>query len=141
MRVREAFKARGHQNIRASHRTTLMLTRDKELSPCGDCIVAVSSEKGLRDLNRKTKDAIRAQGSKVTLTLNVNGYFFEVHGFGDERLPLSHPSDIVIRKSGYICERTLMIFSDKAAYEIPPQFVKHLQNPQQTVNVNILVES
>ncbi|MBS7619906.1 DUF371 domain-containing protein [Candidatus Bathyarchaeota archaeon] len=140
MLVKEAFKARGHQNIKASHRTTLMVTKDPELSLRGDCIVAVSSEKGLLDLNQKTKDAIRSKGSKVTLTLEIGGCSFEVHGFGDERLPLSHPSDIVVRKSGYICERTLMVFADKAAYEIPLEFVKRLQNLQ-SINVAILVES
>lgn len=141
MRVKEAFKARGHPNIRARHRTTLMLTKDPELSLHGDCIVAVSSDKGLQDLNQKTKDAIRSKGSKITLTLETGGCSFEVHGFGDERLPLSHPSDIVVRKSCYVCERTLMILADKAAYEIPLEFVKQLQNSQQSVYIIILVES
>lgn len=140
MQVKEVFKARGHPNIRARHRTTLMVTKDEELSLHGDCVAAVSSEKGLRDLNKKTKDAIKIQGSKITLIIDIGDGFFEIHGFGDPRLPLSHPRDIVVRKSGHICERTLMLFADKAACDMHPEFVKQLQNPRQSVNIKILVD-
>ena len=38
------FKAYGHPNITAKHKTTLEFTKDKELSLRGDCIVGVKSD-------------------------------------------------------------------------------------------------
>jgi len=87
----ERFRAWGHPNIRARHRTTLMVTRDPELTPRGDCIVAVGAEKGLADLSPELREAARSRGARVTLTLEAGGYTFTVSGRGDPGLTLTHP--------------------------------------------------
>jgi len=127
MPLRETFKARGHPNVRSTHGTTLMTTTDDHMSTRGDCIVAVSAEKGLRDLTPQIKEAIRREGSSVRLLIETGEKTFTVEGFGDPRLTLSHPSDMVIRKSGYICDRTLMIMADKAACDIDNSMIELLR--------------
>ncbi|MHA1410910.1 MAG: DUF371 domain-containing protein, partial [Candidatus Odinarchaeia archaeon] len=51
----EEFKARGHENITATHPTTLEITKDMKLTPRGDCIIAVGSEKALFDFSDEIK--------------------------------------------------------------------------------------
>lgn len=52
----------------------------------------------------------------------------EITGFGHEDLTLTHPTDIVIRKSDYICPRTLMIGADKAARDLDENLIHDLKN-------------
>ena len=40
----EIVIARGHPNIRATHKTTLEVTKEKELSPRGDCIIGICAD-------------------------------------------------------------------------------------------------
>jgi len=52
-------------------------------------------------------------------------------------LILTHPTDIVIRKSDYICNRTLAIRADKSAKDLPRELAEKLKNPQQKINVTL----
>ncbi len=140
MGLMEIFRAWGHPNIRASHRTTLMITKEEEVTPRGDCVVAVAAEKGLKDLSSQVKEAIRREGAKISLFLEAEDLIFKVSGFGDPRLPLSHPTDIVVRKSGYICGRTLMVKADKAASDIPSPLLKLLRKVDQEVIIRLIVK-
>ncbi len=137
MPLRETFTAWGHPNVRSTHRTTLMTTTDDHLSTRGDCIIAVSAERGLRDLGPRIKEAIRREGSTVRFLIEIEGRTFKVEGFGDPRLTLSHPSDTVIRKSGYICDRTLMIRADKAACDIDNSIIELLQKENCQISLTI----
>ena len=137
----ETFTAKGHPNIRATHRTTLMITTERNLTTRGDCIVAVASEKGLRDLSPGTRKAIQRRDAKIRVAIKVNGLVFEVSGRGDPGLTLSHPTDMVVRRSDYTCDRTLMICAKKAACDIPPQIVRMLRNRDQIMNISLFVET
>ncbi|NQT07760.1 DUF371 domain-containing protein [Candidatus Bathyarchaeota archaeon] len=137
MPLRETFTAWGHPNIRSTHRTTLMTTTDDHLSTKGDCIIAVRAEKGLRDLGSRIKEAIRREGSTVRFLIETEGKTFKVEGFGDPRLTLSHPSEMVIRKSGYICDRTLMIRADKAACDIDFSMIELLRKENCQISLTI----
>ena len=140
MQLRETFKAWGHPNIRPSHRTTLMVTRDPELTLRGDCIVAVAAKKGLRDLDPRVKEAMRNRDARIRLILEADDLTFQVSGGGDPRLTLSHPRDMVTRRSSYVCDRTLMIGADKAANDIEPRLVRMLQKREQVVNITLVVD-
>lgn len=135
----ETFKAQGHPNIKATHSTTLMVTKDKWLTSRGDCIVAVASERCLRDLDLKMKEAMKSEETEIKLAFKVGGYLFEVIGKGDSKMTLSHPTDMVVRKSDYICDRTLMVCADKAACDIEQFLVRLLQNSDQIININLSV--
>jgi hypothetical protein len=140
MLIIETFRARGHPNVRPSHRTTVMVTKEADLTPRGNCIMAVRAEKGLRDLDPRLKDAMRRSDARIQLVLEIGGLEFEVTGEGDPGLTLSHPTDIVARKSHYICDRTLMIRADKAACNADKDLVNLLKDENRGVNVTISVD-
>ncbi len=60
-----------------------------------------------------------------------------VDGRGDPRLTFSHETDLVVRKSGFISDRTLMIHADKSSMDIPRDMVRLLQDPTSRVTVEI----
>jgi len=60
-----------------------------------------------------------------------------VEGRGDPRLTFSHQTDLVVRKSGFISDRTLMIHTDKSSMDIPRDMVRLLQDPTCRVTVEI----
>ena len=134
------FKAKGHPAIRATHPTTLEITREDRLTPRGDCIVAVSSEYAAASLPEKLKRLIRKDGSTVLLELEVEGLRFTVKGEGGSRLTLTHPTDLVARKSSHVCPRTLMIHADKAAVDMPRVMVEALKH-EPTILVSIKVKA
>jgi hypothetical protein len=127
MMLTTSFKAQGHPNIVSAHRTTLMTTRDKHLYKRGDCVVAVNAERGLLDMSEEIKEAARSVEAVITLRLEASGEEFTVRGRGHPGLTYTNPSDIVVRKSGYVCGRTLMVGADKAACDIPDSFRRILK--------------
>lgn len=134
------FKAWGHPNVRATHPTTLELTKEARLTPRGDCIVAVKAQLAAASLPAGLKRLVRRGGSTVTLELEVEGLHFQVKGVGSRRLTLTHPADLVVRKSGYTCPRTLMIHADKAAADMPRKMVEALK-AEASVQVRIKVKA
>jgi len=134
------FKAWGHPNVRVTHPTTLELTREARLTPRGDCIVAVKAQLAAAGLPADLKRLIRREGSTVTLELEVEGLRFQVKGLGSPKLALTHPTDLVTRKSGYACPRTLMIHADKAAVDVPRKIVEALK-AEASVQVRIKVKA
>ena len=126
MRVVETFTAKGHRNIRATHRTTLEITKELHLTPRGDCVVAIGSEKGAADLSRELLKAVK-MGARVVLVIEAGGRREVVQGRGDPRITLTHPADIVVRKSVYVDSRTLMVGADKAAADLDRELVRTLK--------------
>ena len=120
----------GHENVRALHPRTIEITTEHDLTVQGDCIVGVSAECGCRDIPKKLKEKMKDERTKITLSIQVNDEIFQVFGNGGKDLVLEHPHDIVIRKSKFVCPRTLAINCDKASNDIPRKMVKMLQDPQ-----------
>ncbi len=135
------FYARGHPSVLSTHPTTLEITRDTGLSKNGDCIIAVGCSVGLIDLPKPMKNALATRACRARLTLTVDGDQFAVEGRGAQGLTLSHPTDIVVRKSGFISDRTLMVHANQAAADIPRSFVELLQDPSRKVVVELAAET
>ncbi len=133
----DSFTAWGHPNITSKHKTTIMVTTDKHLSKEGDCILAVRAEKGLADLLPDLKEIIRNSEAEVSFIMETGGQKLVVRGRGHPGLTLTNPSDMVIRKSSFICDRTLMIKADIAASDIPPEFVRLLEGSNREVHIKI----
>jgi hypothetical protein len=138
MKIVEVLRARGHPRITAIHPTTLMITKEEEVGPKGDCIVAVGADKGAKDLSGTLKRAIRA-GRRVRVTLKVGATAEVIQGFGDPGLAQENPTDIVIRKSRFTCGRTVAIEADKAAGDLSRNFVSLLLDPAAEIQVSIEV--
>ena len=137
----EVFWALGHANIQAIHPTTLMFTKDTHVSENGDCIVAMSADKSVADLSIHFKEELRKPNAKVTVTIEAGTFKEEIRAAGSPKLCLCHPTDIVIRKSDYVFNRTLAISADKSSIDLPRGLVEKLQDPKQKVKVTLSVES
>ncbi len=131
--------AHGHARVLATHPTTLEFTNDAYLSQKGDCIIAVSSDKTMNDLDPLLKESLRHEEGKISIVIEAGGAVETVHARGSSRLILSHPTDFVIRKSDHICSRTLAIRADKAAGDLSRTLVEKLKDPQQEVRLTLTV--
>jgi len=136
---RELIIGYGHENIQATHKTTLEFTKDKHLSKKGDCIVAVAADKALADLSAEFKENLRKPHAKLTILIEAGGIIEQVNAHGSPQLILSHPTDMVVRKSDYIGNRTLAVHADKAAQDLSKAIVEKLKNPKQKVNITLEV--
>jgi len=135
--MRIEIQAKGHRNITSRHRTTLEITKDDELGPKGDCIVAVSADKGFIDLTEDQRNELR--NSRILVTFQCNGLSWSVEGVGSKGLEMGNPTEMVIRKSRYECPRTLMIRSDKASIDMPRDMVSCLKEPSN--NIKVIIET
>ena len=137
--TRENIVALGHENIQAIHPSTLMFTKEKHLSKTGDCIVGIAADKAVADLSQKFKDALRKPNAKLTIIIEAGGLTEKINASGSPKLILTHPTDIVIRKSDYISDRTLAIHADKSSNELPRELVEKLKDPRQKVNLTLVL--
>ena len=133
----ETIHAKGHHNIKATHKTTLQITKDEQISKRADCVIAVSADKSFSDLASEVKTALRANAAKVRLTIWVGHASEVITGFGSIDLKHSDANDMVVRKSAFMSGRTLMIRADKAAADLDRKFVEKLKKPE---NVIITIE-
>ena len=130
----------GHRNIRCLHNNTIEITKAVSLSTRGDCIAGVSASKACNDFDKEFKARFSESGRRVNLEIKVDEQIFRMHGFTDQRLTLSHEHDIVIRRSNYVCPRTLCVLCNKASFDIPREVVLKLQNPATAAELKIIVE-
>jgi len=137
----EKINAYGHGNIRSTHETTFEITKEKTLTKRGDCIIAVSATKGARDLGLKFREAAKRKTARITITVEAGGVREVIRASGTPRLLLTHPTDLVVRKSNYVCDRTIAIGSDKAASDLSRNLVERLKNPFQNVTVTLIAET
>jgi hypothetical protein len=137
--VREVICGCGHENMQATHKTTLEFTKDGHLSKKGDCIVAVAADKALADLTAEFKENLRKPNAKLTITIEADGITGQVNAEGSPHLILTHPTDIVVRKSDYVSSRTLAVHADKAACDLSRDLVEKLKNPKQKVKITLAV--
>ena len=138
--MRYEIKFLGHENIRSNHQKTIEITKESSLTPRGDCIVGVGATSSCNDLPQEIKDKLRDPDSKVTFSISVNTHEFTIVGRGHPDLILTHEEDIVLRKSDFICPRTLAIKCDKASDLLPREMVLLLQNPKTQGTFTIIVE-
>lgn len=136
MEAIEIVAAKGHPEIKALHPTTIMVTKDKEVGPKGDCIIAVAADKSVADLNETIKRMIQL-GCRILITLEVNGATEVIQAFGHPDLTLNHTRDMVVRKSAFKCGRTLAIHADKAAADLSRTLVARLRDPTAKVRISV----
>ena len=133
------FHAYGHPAILSTHPTTLEITTSHELTRRGDCVVAVKSSSAVQNLPEDLKRVLSSSSGRGRLTLRVGKFEFTVEGRGSRGLTFSHETDLVVRKSAFVSDRTLMICADKSSIDIPRDMVRRLQDPTNRVTVEISV--
>jgi len=138
--VRFEIQFSGHRNIRSNHHKTIEITKESHLTPSGDCIVGVNASASCADLPSSLKKKLQNPNSKVIFSIKVGKHEFNVEGRGHENLILTHLEDIVIRKSNFVCPRTLAVKCDKASDLIPREMISLLQNPKTTGTFTIIID-
>jgi hypothetical protein len=133
------FYCNGHPNIHATHKSTLEFTKENSLTSKGDCILGVNSSCGLIDIPSELKERIRNSSSKILVNLQVGEFTDIIEGYGDSRLDLSNEYSIIIRKSDFICSRTLMVKSDKAARDINNEIIESMRNSDSKMKITIKI--
>jgi hypothetical protein len=139
--VRELIFGYGHENIQASHHSTVEFTKDKHLSKNGDCILVVAVDKGLSDLSCEFKEALRKPNAKLTVKIEADNVSDEVHAKGSHQLTLTNPLEMVLRKSDFASDRTLGIHADKAAKDLSRELVEKLKNSNQQARITLTVQA
>jgi hypothetical protein len=135
----EVILAYGHSLVQATHKTTFEITKDTHLTRKGDCIIAVKANKSLTDLSRDFKEKARKPDARITIAIETEGERETVTASGNSGLSFSHPTDIIVRTSNYVCSRTLAVRSDKAASDLSKRLIEKLKNPDQKVRITLTV--
>jgi len=138
--VRFQIKFSGHKNIRSLHTKTIEITKDSHLTPRGNCIVGVNATCGCKDIPSTLKNKLKDPNSTIKFSINVNNYSFKFSGKGHKNLLLTHSGDIVIRKSNFVCPRTLAVNCNNASDSIPRKIIQLLQDPKARGVLTIVVQ-
>ena len=137
--LKEVILGHGHVNVQATHRTTLEFTKETHLSEMGDCIVAVGTDKAVADLNREFKKNLANDSVRLIILIEASEISEKINAHGSPRLTLAHVKDMVIRKSNYVCSRTLAVGTDKTANDLPRNLVEKLKDPKQEVKITLTI--
>jgi hypothetical protein len=138
--VTVVFSAHGHENIVATHKTTFEITKEAALTRQGDCIIAVDATRAAAGLPTEFKEAARRSEARITITIKTNELKEEVKAKGNPHLTFTHPTDLVVRKSSYVCSRTLAVGADKAASDFSRKLVEKIKDPKQEITITLTVE-
>lgn len=123
----EVIYCRGHRNVTARHPTTLEITTEDRLTPQGDCIIGIGAGRGLPGLSAHFRSLLAGDDAELVTLLLCGGLEVTIHSYGSGAMTLDHPSDLVWRKSSYVCGRTVGIRSDIASSDLPREMIDLLK--------------
>jgi uncharacterized protein len=138
--VQEEVVFYGHPNIRSTHNRTFEITKSSNLTPKGDCIIGVRADKACSDLNQTLKQLLKEDNSIVKIEILVGNKLFQIKGHSSNGLLLLNKHDIVVRKTSFICHRTMSVGCDKASSDIPRDTIQLLRNPETKGILRITIE-
>ncbi|MCC7565006.1 MAG: DUF371 domain-containing protein [Methanomicrobiaceae archaeon] len=127
MKAREVIRCRGHPLIRGTHPTTFEVTKDREVTLSGDCIIGVAADKGAADLSPGFRRALADDRARLITRITVGDESVEIRSRGSGALSLDHPTDLVWRQSTFVCGRTVGISSDRVARTLPRTMIERLR--------------
>lgn len=127
MDVTEVIRCYGHRHVRGTHRTTLEVTAEENLTLQGECIIGIGADKGARDLSVEFRRAAADDRAIINTTLETGNVSVRLRSCGSAKMTLDHPTDLVWRRSSFVCGRTIGIKSDQTAATLPRELIKELQ--------------
>jgi uncharacterized protein len=128
--VQDEVTFHGHPNIQSLHAKTIEITKDEHLTLRGDCIIGVKANKACADLDESFKHRLKSNSAVVRIEIMVGDESLLITGRGDERLNMLNAHEIVIRRTNFVCPRTMSILCDKASSDVPRKLVKMLQDQE-----------
>ncbi|MDD1684788.1 MAG: DUF371 domain-containing protein [Methanoregula sp.] len=126
MEAQEIIRCHGHPLVRGTHPTTFEVTCENYLTRKGNCIIGIAADKGCAGLSPVFKSVLAHNDAHLVTTLACHGEKAEIHSHGSSQMLLDHPTDMVWRKSTFVCGRTIGIQSDYVALTLPKAFVQNL---------------
>lgn len=126
------FHAYGHQNILATHKTTLEFTKDSELTLNGDCIVGVKAD---FDLNKIRKFIKKIKNRKITITIEAINKKVHEKITAEVNPSFNSNKELVIRKTDFLSERTFAMKANKAAFEMKRELVNALKEKGTEISI------
>jgi hypothetical protein len=127
MEATEVLHCRGHPLVSASHATTFEVTVEESLTEQGHCIIGIGAQTGAAGLSDRFKQVLCHDDASLVTILSCEGVTVEVRSKGSAKMTLNHPTDLVWRKSPFVCGRTIGICSDRVAATLPKELVRHLR--------------
>ena len=125
MTVLEEIDAFGHESILCTHKSTIELTKEGNLTKRGNCILGIRASKACVNLNSALKKKIQ-ENNKIKIKIKVDDLVDSFYGYGSSELKMSNNKAIVFRKSNFICDRTVLINCTKSSRELNRDLVKRL---------------
>ncbi len=132
--MEEIILAYGHENISARHRTTMQVTKDREITKRADCVIGVRANKSAADLSAELKKHL-LEGGEVEVEVTTFAGSFRFRAMGHKDLKLTDQVDAVIRKSTYVDGRTILVKSEASARDIPRHIVRSLKRRETILRV------
>jgi hypothetical protein len=126
MEAQETILCKGHPFVLGSHPTTFEVTREDHLTKNGNCIIGIAADKGCDGLSADFKHVLCHDDAVLVTRLSCEGITVEVKSRGSSGLTLQHPTDLVWRRSTFICGRTIGILSNHAAATLPKSLMANL---------------
>ncbi|BDC18328.1 DUF371 domain-containing protein [Acidianus sp. HS-5] len=122
----DSLEIYGHPNVLGKHRSTLEFTKEDYLTLRGDCILGINSTKAIVDLKEEVKEILRENGYGYVV-IKIDDTVDIISGRGNTQMTFSNKIKMIIRKSNFISDSTLLIYSDKAAVDIKREIVNKLR--------------
>lgn len=126
MAAQEHVQCRGHPLVLSTHPTTFEVTAEDHLTENGNCIIGIAADKGCAGLSSAFRQALARDDAILHTRLECGGVVAEIVSRGSAKMTLDHPTDMVWRKSTFVCGRTIGILSDRVALTLPRDLVKNL---------------
>jgi uncharacterized protein len=126
MEATVTIRCRGHPLVRSTHPTTFEVTAEDHLTINGNCIIGIGACTGCAGLPGRFREVLAHDDAVLVTRLSCGGVVAEVRSRGSSQFTLDHPTDMVWRKSSFVCGRTIGILSDHVAATLPVALVENL---------------
>jgi uncharacterized protein len=126
MEVKEVIHCRGHPLVTGNHPTTFEVTREDHLTKNGNCIIGIAADKGCARFSAAFRRVLANDDAVLITRLSSMDVTVEVKSHGSSRFTLDHPTDMVWRRSAFVCGRTIGILSDHVAADLPKTLIANL---------------
>jgi uncharacterized protein len=133
MHAHDQIRCRGHPLVLGTHPTTFEVTCEEHLTANGNCIVGIAADKGCAGLSPGFKAVLAHDDAVLVTRLECGGIVVEVRSRGSAAMTLDHPTDLVWRRSTFVCGRTIGILSDTVAATLPKELVGNLAAGEEMV--------
>jgi hypothetical protein len=106
---------------------------EEHLTETGNCIIGVAAEKGCAGLSREFRESLACDDAILVTTLSCGGEEATIRSRGSSQMKLDHPTDLVWRRSSFVCGRTIGILSDHVAATLPKSLINNLATGHEMV--------